>query len=461
MIKIAHAIKSKLTQINNFNSTTKLISKPYTGLHACSTPAKHSFNRHTNYQVSYSLPINNLLTNYSTQCSSPSKSPSNPTTFSKFLSSLALFPGILLSTAPSTSLPLNNANNSALQGQSDQEIAEFLARQPFDPNEDLDPTGQLALDALSPAIKALAQYLQEFHSIVGVSWPATIVILAIIIRLSMLPITYYQNVVTARRKFLAPTTNKVKLLLRNSSNISPNEKNAFLHDFSNGLCREHECNQLRSLLSAIIQAPIFACMGLALRSLMNTKALISPDFEASSFLWMDKLGAIDSTLILPLILSAANYSHPYFQEWVTKWHTTSSAGEATNQEKDKHRGKSLGMAISQDKHFVPGVISLLFFPLMCTFPSGLLIYTAAILVIQFIQTAAFAAAPAQKHLINRVARSKKRLMELYRASSLKPLSEIPPALMGEKANKVLQSIAAKEARAVNLFQSTSSSKLKK
>jgi YidC/Oxa1 family membrane protein insertase len=132
-----------------------------------------------------------------------------------------------------------------------------------------------------PLVHLLRGILRTFESWTG-SWGLAIIMLTIVVRTAMLPLTIKQYRSTAAMQALQP---KIKELQKKHKGDKQK-----LQQETMKLYQEHRVNPLASCLPTLLQLPIFMCLYYAIKR--------TPELQQASFLWIPALGEPDPYYIL-------------------------------------------------------------------------------------------------------------------------------------------------------------------
>lgn len=132
-----------------------------------------------------------------------------------------------------------------------------------------------------PLVHLLRGILRAFESWTG-SWGLAIIMLTIVVRTFMLPLTIKQYRSTAAMQALQP---KIKVLQKKHKGDKQK-----LQQETMKLYQEHRVNPLASCLPTLLQLPIFMCLYYAIKR--------TPELQHASFLWIPELGKPDPYYIL-------------------------------------------------------------------------------------------------------------------------------------------------------------------
>lgn len=147
------------------------------------------------------------------------------------------------------------------------------------------------------AAKPLFAVLMWLHGIFG-NWGWAIVVLVVLIRVVLYPLTYKGMISMQKMKDLAPKMKE----LREKYKGDPQRMNAATME----LYKKHGANPLGGCLPLLLQIPVFFAI---YRVLLNAVELQGADW----ILWIDDLSRMDPTFILPILMGASMY----FQQKIT------------------------------------------------------------------------------------------------------------------------------------------------
>jgi YidC/Oxa1 family membrane protein insertase len=175
--------------------------------------------------------------------------------------------------------------------------------------------------------------LQWFHGMVG-NWGVAIILVTILSRIVLYPLSYKGMVSMQKLKAIAPQVKEVQKKHKGD----PQKMNAA----TMALYKKHGANPLGGCLPLLLQIPIFFSI---YRVLLNSIELKGADF----MLWITDLSQMDPYFVLPIIMGATMY----YQQKITPTNFTDPMQEKIFK-------------------FLPLIFTLFFF----TFPAGLVLYWA-------------------------------------------------------------------------------------
>ena len=124
-----------------------------------------------------------------------------------------------------------------------------------------------------PFVHLLRWVLREIHSVLG-SWGWSIVLLTVIVRLFLMPLTFKQFRSAQAMQQLQPKIKEIQRKYRNDKRK--------LQEETMRLYQEYRVNPFASCLPLLIQMPIFICLYYAIR--------YTPEIRTSGFLFIPSLG---------------------------------------------------------------------------------------------------------------------------------------------------------------------------
>lgn len=145
---------------------------------------------------------------------------------------------------------------------------------------------------LMDAFKVAFDVLYDFTGSYGLA----IILVTIIIRLILWPLTYSQAVSARKMQELQPELQKLQKKYKNDK-----EK---LNEATLKLWKENNVNPAAGCLPVLVQLPFLYAVFSVLRTY---------EFGDAGFLWIHNLSAPDPTLILPIAVAAATF----WQTWVS------------------------------------------------------------------------------------------------------------------------------------------------
>lgn len=154
---------------------------------------------------------------------------------------------------------------------------------------------ELGLGGFTTPIGILQHVIDGMHNYIGLPWWASIVITTAILRACTLPLIVrsYRN--SARMSNISPSVSRLVAKMR----AAPTHQEAAL--YSNELkmlFRKNECHPFKSLLSPIIQVPIFISFYLGLRRMCLTPI---ESMKEGGISWFTDLTVADPYYILPVL----------------------------------------------------------------------------------------------------------------------------------------------------------------
>ena len=135
--------------------------------------------------------------------------------------------------------------------------------------------------------RPLTRFLQLIHDFVVPNWGLAIILLTLLIRLSLFPVTNLSFKSMARMRQLKPEIDKINALYKDD----PEKKGAAVME----LYRRHKVNPLSGCLPMLLQMPVFY----ALYASLSTNIAL---FHMPFFGWWNDLSAPDPYFVLPLML---------------------------------------------------------------------------------------------------------------------------------------------------------------
>ncbi|MBI5869843.1 MAG: membrane protein insertase YidC [Actinobacteria bacterium] len=138
-------------------------------------------------------------------------------------------------------------------------------------------------DKLSFIIDPLYSVLNWIHDNVGVSWAVSIILLTILVRIVLIPLTVKQYTSMRAMQKLQPQMKELQAKYKDDKQKLNEEMMKFY--------RENKVNPFGSCLPLLLQMPIF----MALYFMLTTH---SSDFAGSSFLWIEDITQSSQLLVL-------------------------------------------------------------------------------------------------------------------------------------------------------------------
>ena len=172
--------------------------------------------------------------------------------------------------------------------------------------------------------------LDFLYKLVG-NWGVAIILLVVIVRIILFPLTYKGMVSMYKLKELAPKMKEIQLKYKNDP------QKMQMHMMK--LYKEHNANPLGGCLPLLIQIPIFYGIYKLL--------LYSIELKGAHFLWIKDLSEMDPYFILPILMGVSMYIHQKL--------TPTNFQDKTQEKIFK---------------FLPVIFTIM----MATFPAGLVLY---------------------------------------------------------------------------------------
>ena len=145
-----------------------------------------------------------------------------------------------------------------------------------------------ALQSLfAPLFDVLAATLTTFHGW-GAPWWLSIIMLTVVVRTVLLPITFKQVKSTRKMQELKPDLDK----LRKEHEEDPKKQQKAMMD----LYAERKVNPLGGCLPLVVQIPIFITLYYTIREFETHRS-----FAAGGVMWFHDLTAADPTYVLPIL----------------------------------------------------------------------------------------------------------------------------------------------------------------
>jgi len=241
-------------------------------------------------------------------------------------------------------------------------------------NKNIELTGYIGpkfvdtLKSISPELVDVVQYgvgtffarnlflvLDWLHKIVG-NWGVAIILLVVLVRLVLFPLTYKGMVSMYKLKELAPKMKEIQ------ERYKKDPQKLQMHMMK--LYKEHNANPLGGCLPLLLQIPIFYGIYKLL--------LYSIELKGAHFLWIKDLSEMDPYFILPVLMGISMYIHQKL---------TPTNFQDPMQEK------------------IFKFLPVIFTVMMASFPAGLVLYWTTNNILSI----------AQQWIINKIMESKKAL----------------------------------------------------
>ena len=146
-------------------------------------------------------------------------------------------------------------------------------------------------DLLSPLSDFFFFILEFIHETLGISWSWSIVILTVIVRIALIPLTWRQIKSMRALQALAPEIKALQEKYKDNKQLL-NQKTMEFY-------QENKVSPFGSCLPLLLQMPVW----LALYATLQT----SVELYRQPFLWVKDLTAYDPFYILPLAMGASSF----------------------------------------------------------------------------------------------------------------------------------------------------------
>ncbi|XP_055911631.1 cytochrome c oxidase assembly protein COX18, mitochondrial isoform X2 [Eupeodes corollae] len=237
-------------------------------------------------------------------------------------------------------------------------------------------TGFWQTISTSTPVSYMQQGLIEIHDFTGLPWWATIVLSTFVFRtIVTLPLTIYQNKITARIELLtlempalvAELKKEAAFAMKKFNWTEAQTRRAYNHSLKkqwNQLIVRDNCHPAKTLIVLWGQIPLWIFQSVALRNLVymlpNPNSLdaqlVFTELTLGGFGWIPNLTEVDSSFILPVVLGAINLSIIEMQQML----------------KTRPSGRFQTIATNAFR-----VLSVAMIPIACTVPSALCVYWTA------------------------------------------------------------------------------------
>lgn len=148
----------------------------------------------------------------------------------------------------------------------------------------------------SPLTNLLGTGLEYFHDSWGMSWWLSIVVLTVIVRSLLFPLTIRQVKSMRAMQDLKPDMDKIRAQYSNNRQKQQEELMK--------LYQERNVNPLGGCLPILVQMPIFITMFYVIRGFEEVR----PSFEAGGILWFQNLAVADPFYILPILSAVTMFA---------------------------------------------------------------------------------------------------------------------------------------------------------
>lgn len=201
------------------------------------------------------------------------------------------------------------------------------------------PVANVFEDSVKPIVEALDWGLRQLHFELGLGWGVSIIVLTIIVRFLLIPLTYKQITSMLHMAQYQPQIKEINEKYKDDPQKKQQELMAFF--------KTHGINPLASCLPLLFQLPFFMAMFYALRDETLSRQIES---TGPSFLFIDNLTdkATGGALIVMLVL-----------------YVGSQLGSTL---------VSLSTATDENQRRLMIALPFLFVPFVIGFPAGLVLY---------------------------------------------------------------------------------------
>ena len=143
--------------------------------------------------------------------------------------------------------------------------------------------------------------LHQLHDVTGLPWWSTVIVGAVTLRVSMIPLLYYsanasKNMATARADIERLSKPYAEAVKRASSSSERWQKAMIYYRGLRAAWRIHDANPLKLFVPALVQIPFFITFVLAWRGLIRT----DESLQTGGALWFQDLTIPDETFALPI-----------------------------------------------------------------------------------------------------------------------------------------------------------------
>jgi len=180
-----------------------------------------------------------------------------------------------------------------VSGSADFKTNGYIGAKEFDTLKSIDPqlTDVIEYGFFTFISKPMFIALKYIHNLVG-NWGWAIVIITILLRLFLYPLTYKGMVSMNKMKELSPKVNEIRQKYKNE----PQKMNAKMME----LYKKHGANPMGGCLPMLIQIPIFFAI---YRVLLNTVELKHSPWIG----WIHDLSLMDPYFVLPILMGATMF----------------------------------------------------------------------------------------------------------------------------------------------------------
>lgn len=157
------------------------------------------------------------------------------------------------------------------------------------------PIADFFQSVFSPIVGVLGEILKYFHFQLGLEWWLAIVLLTVVIRTLLFPLTVRQVKSMRAMQELRPEMEKIRNKYRDDRQRQQQEQMK--------LFQERKVNPLGGCLPILIQMPIFIGIFYVIRKFggaFGTEAT-QPTFNTGGILWFQNLSAMDPYFVLPVL----------------------------------------------------------------------------------------------------------------------------------------------------------------
>ena len=243
--------------------------------------------------------------------------------------------------------------------------------------------------------------LDSLHTATHTPWWLTLILAGLITRTALLPLVVYQAHLLHSISRLQPSFAYIRRMVA-ASTLPPLRKAWEAGRMRWALYWKYSCHPLKLLVPGLCQLSALLLVAVSLRPLL----LLSPDLQVGGGGWVTDLSAYDPYYILPIAVTALQYTFLYYTEHLARRNSTSPTSSTPSPSTSPASPPlppptSLSSLTSSSPHSLPsrlaslfsyyrGYLIILLLPLISTLPSGLFVFQLTTLTYQLVQAGVMA-----------------------------------------------------------------------
>ena len=233
--------------------------------------------------------------------------------------------------------------------------------------------------------------LEWLHASTGTPWWLTLVLAAVLVRVSLLPAVLYQQRMVHEISRLQPHFAYIRMLAA-QSNLPRLRRLYEATRMRWALYWKYSCHPLKLLIPSVLQLTALVCVAISMRPLLYS----SPELKTGGFQWVMNLADCDPYYALPIASTALQYAFMHYTDWLATQRNakrlaaaqagpaavTATAASTAPAAADTPMRRLLAAF-----NYYRGSLTILLLPVVATLPAGLFVFQLTGLAYQFVQTA--------------------------------------------------------------------------